>query len=225
MKFIPLGSLHPGADLGSHDPQSNLHCLTENINYCINIFYLKNRKPKFEKFHDIQIPIFLYFCRTKWKRQAIVGYEILAEAGNYAAFQRLYASGAAGVPAHPAAGSYWPYPGAAAHHQSDFFYRQAATAAVTLQKPLPYRLYPSASMMLAGPSTPLGPLAASSSLSNLSSFYRDSPEIMDPRERENLERSVMSRDRSKSLERISPPREDSPTSIKAESDEESINDV
>lgn len=174
---------------------------------------------------DTQVKTWYQNRRTKWKRQAIVGYEILAEAGNYAAFQRLYASGAAGVPAHPAAGSYWPYPGAAAHHQSDFFYRQAATAAVTLQKPLPYRLYPSASMMLAGPSTPLGPLAASSSLSNLSSFYRDSPEIMDPRERENLERSVMSRDRSKSLERISPPREDSPTSIKAESDEESINDV
>lgn len=157
-----------------------------------------------------------------------MGYEILAEAGNYAAFQRLYASGAAGVPAHPAAGSYWPYPGAAAaaaHHQSDFFYRQAATAAVTLQKPLPYRLYPSAPMIMAGPSTTLGSLAASSSLSNLSSFYRDSPEIMDPRERENLEQSVMSRDRSKSLERISPPREDSPNSIKAESDEESINDV
>lgn len=168
--------------------------------------------------------IFFSDSRTKWKRQAIVGYEILAEAGNYAAFQRLYASGAAGVPAHPAAGSYWPYPGAAAHHQSDLFYRQAATAAVTLQKPLPYRLYPSP-MMLAGPSTPLGSLAASSSLSTLSSFYRESPEMMDPRERENLERSVMTRDRSKSLERTPPPREDTPTSIKAESDEESINDI
>ncbi|XP_023288908.1 homeobox protein B-H1-like, partial [Orussus abietinus] len=158
---------------------------------------------------------------TKWKRQAIVGFEILAEAGNYAAFQRLYAGGG-GVPTHPA-GPYWPYPGAAPPPPNDLFYRQAS-AAVTLQKPLPYRLYPPA-MMLAGPSTPLGTLAASSSLSTLSNYYRDSPESVEARERETLDRANMARGRSRSLERTPPPREDSPQSIRADSDEESIHDI
>lgn len=31
----------------------------------------------------------MYFTRTKWKRQTAVGLELLAEAGNYAAVQRL----------------------------------------------------------------------------------------------------------------------------------------
>lgn len=80
-------------------------------------------------------------CRTKWKRQTAVGLELLAEAGNYAAFQRLY-----GGPPYC-----WPYPGAAPS-AADLYYRQAAvaaaTAATTLQKPLAYRLYPG----VAGPS-------------------------------------------------------------------------
>lgn len=79
-----------------------------------------------------------YFAnRTKWKRQTAVGLEILAEAGNYAAFQRLYGGYWAGVPAYPAQ----PAPAAA-----DLYYRQAAASAAaaasatnTLQKPLPYR--------------------------------------------------------------------------------------
>lgn len=70
--------------------------------------------------------------------------ELLAEAGNYAAFQRLY-----GGPPYC-----WPYPGAAggtAPSAADLYYRQAAVAAAavtTLQKPLAYRLYPG----VAGPS-------------------------------------------------------------------------
>lgn len=158
--------------------------------------------------------------RTKWKRQTLVGMEMISEQ-NYATLSRLYATGVAGVPAHPAiaaAAPYWPYPGAA-HHQNDLFYRQVS---VTLQKPLPYRLYPPAAMMLAGPSAPLGSLAASSSLSNLSNLYRDSPEMLDVREREGF---AFSRDRSKSIERATPPRNDTPSSIKHESDEESIHDV
>ncbi|KAG8259154.1 BarH-like 1 homeobox protein [Homalodisca vitripennis] len=81
---------------------------------------------------------------TKWKRQTAVGLELLAEAGNYAAFQRLY-----GGPPYC-----WPYPGAAgstAPSAADLYYRQAAVAAAavtTLQKPLAYRLYPG----VAGPS-------------------------------------------------------------------------
>lgn len=31
-------------------------------------------------------------CRTKWKRQTAVGLELLAEAGNYSALQRMFPS-------------------------------------------------------------------------------------------------------------------------------------
>lgn len=89
---------------------------------------------------------FLCF-RTKWKRQTAVGLELLAEAGNYAAFQRLYGGAPYGC---------WPYTGAGAAGPSaaDIYYRQAAAAAVsTLQKPLPYRLYPTGLGLLPGPST------------------------------------------------------------------------
>lgn len=83
-------------------------------------------------------PTYLFVNRTKWKRQTAVGLELLAEAGNYAAFQRLYGGYWAGVPAYPAQ----PAPAAA-----DLYYRQAAATAAaaasasanTLQKPLPYR--------------------------------------------------------------------------------------
>lgn len=109
-----------------------------------------------------------------------------------AAFQQLYGSGAATIPAHPAAGRYWQYPGAHTLPANGFFYQQTSAAA-TLQKPLPYRLYPP-TMILAGPSNPLGSLTASSSLSSLSNYYRDSPEIADGRE------SSRKRDRSKSPE-------------------------
>lgn len=108
-----------------------------------------------------------------------------------AAFQHLYSSGTATIPAHPATGRYWQYPSAHALPANGFFY-QGASAAATLQKPLPYRLYPP--MILAGPSNPLGSLTASSSLSTLSNYYRDSPEMADGRE------SSRKRDRSKSPE-------------------------
>lgn len=136
-----------------------------------------------------------------------------------AAFQQLYGSGAAAVPAHPAAGRYWPYPGAHALPTNGLFYQQAS-AAVTLQKPLPYRLYPP-TMILAGPSNPLGSLTASSSLSNLSNYYRDGPEMADGRDRESMERSSRQRDRSKSpvLRDRSPLRKDerlyAPTMVQA----------
>ncbi|XP_046592808.1 homeobox protein B-H1 [Neodiprion lecontei] len=174
---------------------------------------------------DTQVKTWYQNRRTKWKRQTAVGLELLAEAGNYAAFQRLYAGGV-GVPGHPsAAGPYWPYPGGPPPPPSDIYYRQAA-AAVTLQKPLPYRLYPpAAAMMLAGPSAPLGTLAASSSLSSLSSYYRASPDTLDARDRETLERASVGR-ASRSPERSTPPpREDTPQSVRAESDDESIHDV
>lgn len=129
---------------------------------------------------DTQVKTWYQNRRTKWKRQTAVGLELLAEAGNYAAFQRLYGGAPYGC---------WPYPGAGAAGPSaaDIYYRQAAAAAVsTLQKPLPYRLYPAGLGLLPGPSTAHAPhlqaagsplaaglssLAASSSLSTLSSYY------------------------------------------------------
>ncbi|XP_023246215.1 homeobox protein B-H2-like [Copidosoma floridanum] len=192
---------------------------------------------------DTQVKTWYQNRRTKWKRQTIVGYEIMAEAGNFAAYQRLIS--AAGVPTHPSAGPYWPYPGAAAavahHAQNDLFYRQAASAAaVTLQKPMPYRLYPPAAMMLAGPSAPMGALAAAGS--GLGGYYasRDcsptSTEAMDAGREQHrnagldlANREQQPRERSRSLERTTPPAREpstSPNSLgKPESDDESIHDV
>ncbi|KAL3277307.1 hypothetical protein HHI36_012658 [Cryptolaemus montrouzieri] len=116
---------------------------------------------------------------TKWKRQTAVGLELLAEAGNYAAFQRLYGA--------PAYGCWYPPQTAgptAPPSAADLYYRQAAAAAAaTLQKPLPYRLYPpTMGLGIPGPSAHLGSLAASSSLSTLSSYYSNqTPEGPSPR--------------------------------------------
>lgn len=97
---------------------------------------------------------------------------MLAEAGNYAAFQRLYGGPPYGC---------WPYSGTGPNPASaaDLYYRQAAAAAAavsTLQKPLAYRLYPG--LPGPGPSptahVPAPPsLAASTSLSSLSSYYNN----------------------------------------------------
>jgi BarH-like len=96
----------------------------------------------------------------------------LAEAGNYAAFQRLY-----GGP--PYMGG-WPYPPQVPSGNPtssvDLYYRQAAAAAA-LQKPLPYRLYPGAPGMsplgsIPGPSaSQFSHLTASNSLNTLNNFY------------------------------------------------------
>ncbi|KAF7414504.1 hypothetical protein HZH68_002993 [Vespula germanica] len=179
---------------------------------------------------DTQVKTWYQNRRTKWKRQTMVGFEIMAES-NYAvaAFQQFYGSGAgAAVPTHPAAGRYFPYATSHPLPSNQLFYQQAS-AAVTLQKPLPYRLYPP-TMILAGPSAgPFGSLAASSSLSSLSNYYRDSPEMVDERERESRkerkDRETMQRDRSRSREGSPIRREDTPESIKADSDEESIHDI
>ncbi|XP_055615728.1 homeobox protein B-H1-like [Toxorhynchites rutilus septentrionalis] len=124
---------------------------------------------------DTQVKTWYQNRRTKWKRQTAVGLELLAEAGNYAAFQRLY-----GGP--PYLGG-WPYPtqaGPPGAPQSavDAYYRHAAAAAA-LQKPLPYRIYPGVPGLgtlntIPGPSAPFPHLSASSSLSTLSSYYQAS---------------------------------------------------
>ena len=141
-----------------------------------NYFFLYHL---FGCFYDRDTYDFHFFStfRTKWKRQTAVGLELLAEAGNYAAFQRLY-----GGPPYGALGG-WPYPPQVPSGNPtssvDLYYRQAAAAAA-LQKPLPYRLYPGAPGMpplglSPGPSASQFPhLTASNSLSTLSNFYSNS---------------------------------------------------
>nr|XP_019558622.2 homeobox protein B-H1 [Aedes albopictus] len=124
---------------------------------------------------DTQVKTWYQNRRTKWKRQTAVGLELLAEAGNYAAFQRLY-----GGP--PYLGG-WPYPAQAGppgapQSAVDAYYRHAAAAAA-LQKPLPYRIYPGVPGLgtlntIPGPSAPFPHLSASTSLSTLSSYYQAS---------------------------------------------------
>ncbi|XP_066594814.1 barH-like 1 homeobox protein [Prorops nasuta] len=179
---------------------------------------------------DTQVKTWYQNRRTKWKRQTIVGIEMMAE-NSYgsmavAAFHRLYNSGATHPPSMTqtalAGSGFWGYPGTHAVPPNNLFYQQAS---VTLQRPLPYKIYPPA-MILASPSSQLASLAASSSLSSLSSYYRESPEVVDGRERENREpRDSMRRDRSKSRERSPLRRADSPQSIRAASDDESIHDI
>ncbi|KAJ8680747.1 hypothetical protein QAD02_016534 [Eretmocerus hayati] len=202
----------------------------------LRLYHPPNKTSRVKVLIDI-----FYDFRTKWKRQTIVGYEIMAETGNFAAFQRLYS--AAGVPLHPGASPYWPYPAAAAaaahHAQNDLLYRQAASAAaVTLQKPMPYRLYPpsaAAAMMLAGPSAAgVGPLGASlgsgaPGLSGPPSYYpgREPPS---PPSGGGMETLSETRERL-SPERTTPSRESpagTPASLvnrRSDSDDESIHDV
>jgi hypothetical protein len=69
----------------------------------------------------IIIIVLFFLLRTKWKRQTAVGLELLAEAGNYAAFQRLYGA--------PPYGCWYPPQTAgptAAPSAADIYYRQYA---------------------------------------------------------------------------------------------------
>ncbi|XP_023166593.1 homeobox protein B-H1 isoform X1 [Drosophila hydei] len=118
---------------------------------------------------DCQVKTWYQNRRTKWKRQTAVGLELLAEAGNFAAFQRLYGGspylGAWPYAAAAGAGAAAAAHGAPPHSSIDIYYRQAAAAAA-MQKPLPYNLYAGV------PSAPFSHLSASSSLSSLSSYYQ-----------------------------------------------------
>uniref|UniRef100_A0AAR5PXR2 Homeobox domain-containing protein n=1 Tax=Dendroctonus ponderosae TaxID=77166 RepID=A0AAR5PXR2_DENPD len=67
---------------------------------------------------DTQVKTWYQNRRTKWKRQTAVGLELLAEAGNYAAFQRLYGG--------PPYGCWYPPQNAApqaAPTAADLYYR------------------------------------------------------------------------------------------------------
>ncbi|KMZ10327.1 homeobox protein B-H2 isoform X2 [Drosophila simulans] len=115
---------------------------------------------------DCQVKTWYQNRRTKWKRQTAVGLELLAEAGNYAAFQRLYGGATPYLSA-------WPYAAAAAAQSPhgatpsaiDIYYRQAAAAAAMQKPSLPtsYRMYPSSippGMALPGMPAPPPPGAA-----------------------------------------------------------------
>lgn len=45
-----------------------------------------------DRAHSRRVRAHPLFCRTKWKRQTAVGLELLAEAGNYSALQRMFPS-------------------------------------------------------------------------------------------------------------------------------------
>lgn len=89
--------------------------------------------------------LFHFFLNsTKWKRQTSVGFELLVEAGNYAAYQRAYRN-------YPqmdggASGPWSGYPGAAAAPSAaEIYYRQASLAA--LQGHNPYGMYAAAAAL------------------------------------------------------------------------------
>lgn len=116
--------------------------------------------------------------RTKWKRQTAVGMELLAEAGNVAALQRLY--GGAGAP--------WPYPlqqqplppvGVPSPLNAAYYSQLAA-----IQKPLAYRMFPPGLALGGGlvapppaapPSSLAAPPSAMSASAALASYYSRPP--------------------------------------------------
>ena len=76
--------------------------------------------------------LFTVICnRTKWKRQASVGIEMIVEAGNIAAVQNLYRVGASGPQWLPA----MAHPLLA--HQIDLYYRSQMATAAFQRPPLP----------------------------------------------------------------------------------------
>uniref|UniRef100_A0A1B0B038 Homeobox domain-containing protein n=1 Tax=Glossina palpalis gambiensis TaxID=67801 RepID=A0A1B0B038_9MUSC len=159
---------------------------------------------------DCQVKTWYQNRRTKWKRQTAVGLELLAEAGNYAAFQRLYGGSPYLAP--------WPYAAAAqapphltGSTPIDLYYRQAAAAAV-LQKPLTYRMYPSVpplasaaalSSLPVHPPPPIPHLNASSSLTTLSNYYQTATQTLNSSNENNNFPSV-----SSNLRNASPNRSD-----------------
>lgn len=64
-----------------------------------------------------------FFCRTKWKRQTAVGLELLAEAGNFAAVQRM-------LQTNPYWAHYDPHTASLVSNMDALLLRQSTTAAL-----------------------------------------------------------------------------------------------
>lgn len=83
---------------------------------------------------DTQVKTWYQNRRTKWKRQTAVGLELLAEAGNYTAFQRMMQSS-----------SYWsPYHQQTARILSSidpYYFRPSSTSLPSAQNPLLTRMF------------------------------------------------------------------------------------
>ncbi|XP_069947895.1 homeobox protein ceh-30-like [Cherax quadricarinatus] len=119
---------------------------------------------------DTQVKTWYQNRRTKWKRQTAVGLELLAEAGNYAALQRLYGQ------------HYWPPTPTLAHITPtlpagvDAYYRHVA-AALTQRATIQPNPFLSHSLSQASPlsalsqASPLSALSQASPLSLTSHYY------------------------------------------------------
>lgn len=107
---------------------------------CLSVTYFKNWS--FSSSQKNNNKSFYFFFRTKWKRQTSVGFELLVEAGNYAAYQRAYRN-------YPQLDA-WQYPGGmlpagaapGTPSAAELYYRQASLAA--LQGHPAYGMYPGA---------------------------------------------------------------------------------
>lgn len=71
-----------------------------------------------------------FFCRTKWKRQTAVGLELLAEAGNFAAVQRM-------LQTNPYWAHYDPHTASLVSNMDALLLRQSTTAAALAPPSVP----------------------------------------------------------------------------------------
>ncbi|KAK3736941.1 hypothetical protein RRG08_009420 [Elysia crispata] len=99
---------------------------------------------------DTQVKTWYQNRRTKWKRQTAVGLELLAEAGNYAAVQRM-------LQTNPYWASYHPHAAALLQSMDSLYYRHGVVTSslpLAARQPPPPASLPSAAAAAAGASLP-----------------------------------------------------------------------